>query len=114
MEVEINLRIPTVKDPLTDDKGVPIATGDVRFAKRFRAPKLPKPGDVVDLMVQPDIAFQATVVRTDWHEEKERFVVCCRYASPSMPRPHYLALMDDREWTCQPLWGTRVRRASKP
>ena len=110
MEVEINLRIPAVKDPLTDEKGWPISNGDVRFAKRFRAPKLPKPGDVVDLTARPDVAFQATVVQTDWHEEKELFVVFCKYSHTSIPRPEYLALMQDQDWTRKALWGTKVRR----
>ena len=103
IEVEINLRIPTVKEPLKDAAGWPINTGDVRFTKRVKAPSLPKPGDVVDLMARPDHTFQATVVRADWHEEKELFVVSCKYSKQSIPRPHYLALMEDHEWTMKPL-----------
>ncbi|HEV3141076.1 MAG TPA: hypothetical protein VGY57_11195, partial [Vicinamibacterales bacterium] len=99
-----------MKDPLKDASGWPIVNGDFRFAKRFKAPALPKPGDVVDLMTRPDFAFQATVVRADWHEEKELFVVSCTYSGTSIPRPEYLALMQDQDWTRKPLWGARTRR----
>ena len=109
IEVEINLRIPAVKDPLKDAKGWPISNGDVRFAKRFMTPALPKPGEFVNLMIRPDVTFQATVVRSDWHEEKQLFVVSCRYSGVSIPRPEYLALMEDHDWTRKALWGARTR-----
>lgn len=102
-EVEINLRIPAVKEPLKDASGWPINNSDVRFTKRISVQTLPKPGDVVDLVTQPDHAFQATVTRAEWHEEKEMFIVFCRYSKQSIPRPQYLALMDDQEWTRKPL-----------
>jgi hypothetical protein len=103
IEVEINLRIPAIKDPLKNEVGWPINNTDVRFSKRLRAETLPKPDDVIDLMTQPDHVFQATVTRADWHEEKAIFVVFCKYAKQSIPRPQYLALMADSEWTMKPL-----------
>ncbi len=103
MEIEINLNIPTVKDPLKDESGFPISNRDIRFFKRVEVPSLPKPGEVLDLTIQPDYQFRATVVRSDWHEEKELFVVACRYANRSIARPEYLALMEDREWIKKPL-----------
>jgi len=104
-EVEMNLRIPSVKDPLKDASGWPINNGDIRFLKRITVETLPKPGDLVDLTTRPDYKFQATVVRADWHEEKELFVVACKYAKTSIPRPEYLAIMEDSEWTRKPLLG---------
>lgn len=112
MEVEINLRIPAVKDPLKDADGGSFSNVDVRFAKRVTAPRLPKPGDVVDLMTRSDGTFQADVVRADWHEEKELFVVSCRYSGTSIPRSQYLALMGDPDWTRKPLWGARSRKGA--
>ena len=103
MEIEINLNIPTIKDPLKDASGWPINNQDIRFSKRIVVPSLPKPGDVLELTIQPDFRFQATVTRSDWHDEKELFVVACRYANRSIPRPEYLALMADIEWARRPL-----------
>lgn len=105
IEVEISLRIPAVKDPLKDGSGSPINNGDVRFMKRIEAAALPKSGDVIELATRPAYEFRATVVRADWHEEKELFVVSCKYAKSSIPRPEYLALMNDHEWTMKPLLG---------
>ncbi len=103
MEVEINLQIPTVKDPIKGPDGWPISNADVRLLKRIEVAHLPKVGEQITLTVRPDFVFQASVTRTDWHEEKELFVVACRYALRSIPRPEYLALMADPEWTRKPL-----------
>ena len=103
MEVEINLRIPAVKEPLKDASGWPINNGDIRFSKRITVDALPKPGEIVELTMRPDFQFQAAVVRADWHEEKQLFVVACKYAKTSIPRPEYLAIMQDDEWTRKPL-----------
>jgi hypothetical protein len=103
IEVEINLRIPAVKEPLKDASGWPINNGDIRFSKRVKAPAVPKSGDVVDLIAQQDCRFQAIVVRADWHEDKEVFVVSCRYAKQSIGKAEYLAIMQDHEWTMTPL-----------
>ena len=103
IEVEINLQIPAVKDPLKDAAGWSINNRDVRFMKRVRAQAVPKPGDVVDLIARQDYRFQATVIRTDWHEERELLVVSCKYSNRSIPRPEYLAIMEDQEWTMNPL-----------
>lgn len=103
MDIEVNLNIPTVKEPVKDASGYPISNRDIRFLKRLTVPSLPKPGDVLDLTAQPNCQFQATVVRSDWSDEKELFVVACRYLNRSIPRPEYLALMEDREWIKRPL-----------
>jgi len=103
MEIEINLQIPTVKEPLKGPDGWPISNADIRFLKRIEVPKLPKVGDLLDLTVKPDFTFQANVARSDWHEEKELFVVACKYKLRSIPRPEYLALMADPDWVRRPL-----------
>jgi len=103
MEVEINLQIPSVKDPIKGADGWPIHNADIRLLKRIEVARLPKAGDQVELSVRPDFVFQASVTRSDWHEEKEMFVVACRYSLRSIPRPEYLALMDDPEWIRKPL-----------
>ena len=103
IEVEINLRIPAIKEPLKDASGWPINNADVRFIKCVTVETLPKPGEAVDLTTRPDYRFQGTVVRTDWHDSKEMFVVSCKYSKQSIPRPEYLALMEDHEWTRKPL-----------
>jgi hypothetical protein len=101
--VEINLRIPEIKDPLKDSSGWPIPNADIRFFARMELPALPKPGDVIDLKTAPDYSFQATVLRTDWRDDKDMFVVSCKYSNRSIPRDEYLALTSDSGWTAKPL-----------
>jgi hypothetical protein len=103
MEVEINLQIPTVKDPIKNADGWPVNNADIRFIKCIDLTPLPKPGDLIDLTVRPNHVIQASVTRRDWHEEKEMFVLACRYALRSIPRPQYLALTEDPDWTRRPL-----------
>jgi hypothetical protein len=105
MDVEINLKIPAIKDPLKDSTGWPINNADVRFTKRLTVPTLPKPGEAIQLTIGTTIPFQATVTRADWHEEREMFIVSCAYSKRSIPRTEYLALMEDQEWRMKPLLG---------
>ena len=103
MEIEINLRLPAVKDPSNDEAGARINNLDVRFTRRMKTETLPKAGELVDLTTRPDHAFQAKVTRADWHEGKSMFIVSCKYAKPSIPRPQFLALMADQDWTMKRL-----------
>jgi len=103
VEIEINLQIPAVKDPIKGADGWPINNAEIRFVKRIEVPRLPKVGDQIDLTVRPNLVFQASVTRSDWHEEKELFVVACRYSLRSIQRMQYQALMEDSEWARKPL-----------
>ena len=103
MEIEINLQIPAVKDPIKGADGWPIRNADIRFVKRIDVAQLPKSGDQIELTAQNEYVFQASVARSEWHEEKALFVVACRYSTRSIPRPVYLALMEDPEWIRRPL-----------
>ena len=103
VSVEISLRIPAVKDPLKNDTGMPLNNADIRFIKIVEFDALPKIGDEVALTARPDHAFSATVVRVDWSDDKNMFAVACRYSDRAIPRPQYLALSADNEWTIRPL-----------
>ena len=103
MTIEINLQIPAVKDPIKGPDGWPIRNADIRFLKRIEVAQLPKSGEQIELTAQNDCIFQASVTRSDWHEEKGMFVVACRYSIRSIPRPVYLALMEDPDWIRRPL-----------
>ena len=47
--------------------------------------------------------FEATVTRSDWHEEKALFVVSCAYAKRSLPPALYQALTSDTDWAAKTL-----------
>lgn len=79
-----------------------IANNDVRFSRQIEVDKIPKPGEVLDMSVDQR-TFKCTVVRSDWHHEKNLFVVACRYANRSISHAEYQALMDSGDWQIRPL-----------
>ena len=103
VDVEINLKIPRVKVPSLDERGYPIDNGLVRFTKLISVPAIPKPGASLQLTTGSGHTFACEVTRADWHEEKERFVVYCKYANRSIPADQCAALFHDVEWTVKPL-----------
>ena len=47
--------------------------------------------------------FQCEVVRSDWHENKNCFVIACRYSKRSISAAEYEALTASSDWTLTPL-----------
>ena len=78
--------------------GYPIDHSSVRFRKVITVPSIPKPDETLELATKSGQTLQAKVVRADWHEGLNRFVVACRYASQSITPEQYRALADDPEW----------------
>lgn len=103
MDIEVNLRIPAVKDPVKDENGYPINSADVRFIKVINVPALPKPPAVLQLETRAGKTLEAEVNKADWSDEKEKFVVYCRYSKRSIPPDEYSALIDDPDWEMRPL-----------
>ena len=101
---EISLRIPSLR-VRREGKDSPetIANSDVRFIKHVELQSVPKPGDVLTMMIGADASFQCEVVRSDWHDDKNMFVTACRYAKRSISESEYRALMDASDWQVRPL-----------
>ena len=49
-------------------------------------------------------AIDCVVTRSDWSEEKERFIVSCNYSKKSIAAADYEALVNDSDWTMKPLF----------
>lgn len=103
IDVEVNLKIPRVKAPVLDEKGYPIDNSMVRFTKLIQVPALPKPGAPIDLTIRSGQTLACEVTRADWHDERELFVLSCKYAKRSMPADECAALFSDAEWHMKPL-----------
>jgi hypothetical protein len=103
IEVEVNLAIPRIKNPVLGENGYPIDNGSVRFTKLIQVPAIPKPGETLSLTTSAGHEFSATVTRSDWNEGGERFVVSCRYSTRSIPADQCAALFSDAEWKVKPL-----------
>ncbi len=102
-EVEVSLRIPNMKVRPLDENGYPIDHSTVRFRKLISVPTIPKPGDPMPLTTASGTILSANVVRADWNEHTQRFVVSCQYSNRSISQDEYGALMNDREWQMTPL-----------
>jgi hypothetical protein len=103
IDVEVNLAIPRVKNPMKDEHGYPIDNGTIRFTKRMTVPTLPKPGEALKLSTSAGHEFEGTITRADWHEERAMFVLSCKYSNRSIPAEHCAALFADTEWKMKQL-----------
>ena len=103
IHVEVNLRIPAVKQPRMDASGYPINSANVRFTRDVELPSVPKPGEVLQLETTDGTFLACEVLRADWSDAKDRFIVYCTYANRSIPPQAYNALLDAPDWKMRPL-----------
>jgi hypothetical protein len=97
--VEISLRIPSLRIRREGKEALEtIANSDVRFSKQIELQTIPKAGDVLHMTVSSGGTFDCDVVRSDWHHEKNMFVIACRYSKRSISPAEYQALMDSSDW----------------
>jgi hypothetical protein len=102
--VEISLRIPSLRVRKEGtDAAETIANGDVRFNTQVDLETVPKPGAILTLAVGSGEPFECEVVRSDWNDDKNRFVVACRYAKRSISQADYQALMNAPGWQVRTL-----------
>ena len=102
-QIEVSLRIPNLKQRTLDEDGYPIDHSAVRFKKLVLVPAIPKSGDSLQLTTDSGRIVESTVQRSDWHEERELFVVSCRYSKRSISADDYDALESDPDWQMRPL-----------
>jgi len=101
--IDVRLRIPkNSKSPLLDDAGYPLDTANVRFQKAMTVPAIPKAGESISL-VAGGLTLPATVVRADWSDAEEKFIVACQYSQRSISVDEQNALVADPEWSMVPL-----------
>ena len=102
--VEISLRIPSLRIRREDTNDLEtINNSDVRFAKRIELESIPKPGVALTMATSSGETFECQVVRSDWHNDKNMFVIACRYSRKSMPPAEYHALMNSSDWQVRAL-----------
>ena len=98
MDVEIELRIPTVTVVKEDGSNGRIDNTHVRFKKVIQLPAFPPQGSTIQLTAGSDLAFECTIARADWHEEKQLFVLACKYPKQRMLPQQYETLINDPQW----------------
>jgi hypothetical protein len=102
--VEISLRIPSLRVKKQDADGTDtINNSDVRFSKSIEVDSIPKPGTVLKMSISSGETFDCEVVRSDWHHDKNKFVVACRYSKRSISPAEHQALMNASDWQVRAL-----------
>jgi len=102
--VEISLRIPSLRVRREGkDAAETISNSDVRFSKQVNLEAVPKPGEVLGMVLSSGDTFECEVVRSDWHDDKNMFVVACRYGKRSISQADYQALMNSTDWQVRAL-----------
>jgi hypothetical protein len=102
--VEISLRIPSLRVKREDkDDLETINNSDVRFSKQIEVETIPKPGVVLTMTISSGETFECEVVRSDWHHDKNMFVVACRYSKRSVTPAEHQALMNASDWQVRAL-----------
>ncbi len=103
MEVEVRLRVPSMKVRALDEKGYPIDHSSMRFRKVIEVEKIPKPAEPIQLETSSGRTLPATVVRSDWNEGLGLFVISCQFGNRSITPDEYAALADDPSWALKHL-----------
>jgi hypothetical protein len=102
--VEISLRIPSLRVRREGKEAMEsITNSDVRFSKRVELEAIPKPDEVLTMAVSSGGTFECAVVRSNWHHDKNMFVIACRYSKRSISFAEYQALMDSSDWQVRAL-----------
>jgi len=102
--VEISLRIPSLRVRREETDTVEtINNSDVRFCKRIEMDSIPKPGAVLTMASSAGENFECEVLRSDWHHDKNMFVIACRYSKRSVSPAEHAALMNSSDWQVRAL-----------
>lgn len=102
--VEISLKIPSLRvrrEGKEDPETIP--NGEVRFSKRIELESIPKTGEILKMQVGSGGSFECEVSRSDWRDDKNIFVIACRYSKRSISPADYQALIDAPDWELKPL-----------
>ena len=96
--VEISLRIPSIR-AIRDGKDSPttITNSDMRFIKQVELESIPKAGDILTMTVESD-AFRCEVIRSDWQNDRNIFVIACRYSKRAISDAEYQAFLNAPDW----------------
>jgi hypothetical protein len=53
---------------------------------------------VLTMTIGSGATFQCEVVRSDWHHDKNMFVIACKYSRRSITQVEHQALMESSDW----------------
>ena len=98
MDVEIELRIPSLTVGKDDGSNAKIDNALIRFKTVIQVAAFPPAGSTIQLSAGSDLAITCTIARADWHEDKQLFVLACKYPKQRMLLQEYETLLNDPRW----------------
>ena len=97
--VEISLRLPSLRMRVTEGaEPTTVDNSDVRLTKQIEEQSIPKPGETLSLSIDNGETFPCEVVQANWRDDKNMFVVACRYSKRSVSPDTYRAISNSADW----------------
>ena len=102
--VQISLRLPSLRIRVSEGaEPTTVDNSDVRFTKQIEVQSIPKPGETLSMSIDNGETFPCEVVQANWRDDKNMFVVACRYSKRSISPADYEALMASSDWQMKAL-----------
>ena len=102
--VEISLRLPSLRMRASEGaEPTTVDNSDVRFTKQIEVQSIPKPGETLSMSIDNGETFPCEVVQANWRDDKNMFVIACRYSNRSITPADYQAFLDSPDWQARPL-----------
>lgn len=97
--VEISLRLPSLRMRASEGaEPTTVDNSDVRFTKQIEVQSIPKPGETLSMSIDNGETFPCEVVQANWRDDKNMFVVACRYSKRSVSPDTYRAITNSADW----------------
>ena len=100
--VQISLRLPSLRLRVSEGaEPTTVDNSDVRCTKQIEVQSIPKPGETLSMSIDNGETFPCEVVQANWRDDKNMFVVACRYSKRSVSPDTYRAISNsaDRQTT---------------
>jgi hypothetical protein len=98
IELEVNLRVPSLTMREEGQQDRRIQNASVRFARRIQVDRVPKRDETLSASAW-GTPFDCTVTRCDWSDEKNVLVASCVFGRRTITQVEYEALLTDPAWT---------------
>ena len=98
MNVEIELRVPTLSVKDENDLQRRIDNTHIRFRRVVEVPEFPKPGSEITLVIGEHLSLPCTIDNAHWDESKQMFVLTCQYPNRRILPEEYETLLNDPQW----------------
>lgn len=102
--VLVNLKIRSITLRTPGEPPAKIDNADVRYTKVIEVAAIPKVGETLTFTAGTEqVPFECAVMRAEWDDRENMFVVACAYLKSPMNQEDYRAIASGFDWTARPL-----------